>query len=176
MADSDDEKSSLPNFLELAMQRIPARALNTPLNAARLSPTGSTTPALAAGLRILTAMTEQDGRSVISKDDFSIIQQTIKIALTSPRVIPYKGRTMGIDEVLYGRAGLLCGVLCLRAYVYDKATVSALLPTFEAVPKLVDVIVESGIQGANAYKDEYGDEDAFPLMWTWKEGKVGLGA
>lgn len=145
------------------------------MHAAMLSPVGSSSCLTAVVLRIL-AVTEGDANGTVSKDDITCLEKAVGLALASPRMVSHRGKTMGCDEVLYGRAGLLWALVNLRAHMFDQATTDALVPIFESVPKLVDVLINSGRQGSEVYIKEYGEQTALPLMWEWMEGRFGLGA
>lgn len=143
-----------------------------------MSPIGS--PLGPVVLRILAACEGHgkaaDGSLSISRDDITALNEAVQRSLQHGHVIPYRDRDMGGDEVLYGRAGLLWAILNIRNHVFDQDTRAALRPIFEAVPKLVDAIVEAGKQGARDFVKRYGAKDAFPLMWPWMDEYCGLGA
>lgn len=80
-----------------------------------------------------------------------------------------RGRNIGGDEVLYGRAGLLWAILNLREHVFDEKTREALQPVFKAVPELVDAIINAGKKTAHEFAKAVGTEQALPLMWMWME-------
>lgn len=137
---------------------------------------GSSSSLTAAVLRILAATTAaEDARGSISKDDISSLEKAVGLALANPPLINYRGQNIGVDEVLYGRAGLLWAILNLRTRGFDTETRNALLSIFETVPKLIDVIVDAGRQGSRDYIKKYGEKNALPLMWIWMEGRYGLG-
>ncbi|KAK9482880.1 hypothetical protein V1527DRAFT_454615 [Lipomyces starkeyi] len=168
-------ESPLPDFHQLAIQRILPRGPQLPLQPGQLSPIGSSSLA-AVVLRILASSTAGNAASRISEDDISYIHKAVELALGHGRVIHRRGHNMGGDEVLYGRAGLLWAILNIRTQVFDTEIREALLPVFEAVPRLVDVIIEAGRQGARDFAQIHGEQNALPLMWMWLEGYYGLGA
>lgn len=91
-----------------------------------------------------------------------------------------RGDGPGADEVLYGRAGLLWGMLNLRKALEKgdlnetKRTEIERIVNEQAIADVVSRIVETGKAGAQAFAKQYG-EDAFPLIWDW-QGTYYLGA
>ncbi|KAK9490110.1 hypothetical protein V1508DRAFT_425916 [Lipomyces doorenjongii] len=77
---------------------------------------------------------------------------------------PHRGHNTGADEVLYGRAGLLWAILTFLTHVFDAETREALFPVFEAVPKVVDVIIQASRQGSRDFAMKHGEQNVFPLM------------
>ncbi|KAL1968910.1 hypothetical protein VTN77DRAFT_1271 [Rasamsonia byssochlamydoides] len=176
------DEHPLPDFAGLARERIISTPADLRLPPGRMSPIGS--PLGPVVLRILVAC-EGHGKAAddaaggsrsISPDDIRALHDAVQRSLQHGHVIHYRDRDMGGDEVLYGRAGLLWAILNIRNHVFDADTRAALRPIFEAVPKLVDAIVEAGKKGAQDFVKQYGAKDAFPLMWLWMEDYYGLGA
>ncbi|KAL1988189.1 hypothetical protein VTN96DRAFT_719 [Rasamsonia emersonii] len=176
--DEHHDASRLPDFAGLARERIIPTPTDLRIPPGRMSPIGS--PLGPVVLRILAACEGHgkaaDGSLSISRDDITALNEAVQRSLQHGHVIPYRDRDMGGDEVLYGRAGLLWAILNIRNHVFDQDTRAALRPIFEAVPKLVDAIVEAGKQGARDFVKRYGAKDAFPLMWPWMDEYCGLGA
>lgn len=175
----DHQKASLSehgepsiDFGELARERVPARGPDIELLPGRLSPVGSSSPLAAVVMRILTAAS-YGGK--VNADDIEVLRDAVKIALQNGPLVPHGGRMMGGDEVLFGRAGLLWAILNIREHEFDDQTRTSLQPIFDAVPSLIDVIVDAGRKGRDSYVEKHGSEDALPLMWTWMEGHYGLG-
>lgn len=139
----------------------------------RLSPLGSRSPLAATVMRVLAAA--KLGHAV-SDTDVDTLRDAVAIALKHGHVIPQADQNMGGDEFLYGRAGLLWSILNIRVLSLDEKSTEALKPAFESVPHLIKVIIEAGCQGHRDYVQAYGNTDALPLMWTWKESRYGLGA
>lgn len=136
---------------------------------------GSSSPLSAAVLRILAAASSNGSAS---KDDIRCFYDAAALALKNGYVVPHEGNNLGGDEILFGRAGVLWSILIIRTqtHQFDEETQEALKPVYEFIPKLVDVIVEGGRQGAKDYSDKYGDEGMMPLMYMWMEGYYCLGA
>ncbi|KAA8644799.1 hypothetical protein EYZ11_010071 [Aspergillus tanneri] len=156
------------DFARLAKERIPSTGPNIKLVPARLSPAGSSSPTTAAVLRIVSG-------DAVNDSDIAILQDAVDLALQTGHIVPHSGRMMGVDETLFGRAGLLWAILNLREHEYDDHARASLKPIFDAIPKLVDVIVDAGRQGRKDYVEKRGEEDALPLMWMWMEDRYGLG-
>jgi hypothetical protein len=153
-----------PDFQTLATKRINPRALKLELQPGRCSPLGSTS--LGAAVMRMLSHTNTDS-------DILDIREAVNEALHQDRVVSYRGHTMGGDEVLYGRAGLLWAVLNLRNHILDKDIENQ---AFGAVPKLVDAIMDAGKLGAEDYAEQHGESRALPLMWPWFDGYYGVGA
>ncbi|KAI9934172.1 hypothetical protein ASPWEDRAFT_67057 [Aspergillus wentii DTO 134E9] len=168
----ENESIQFPDFQALASQRIFPNGPDLPLIPSRLSPLGSATPLAAVVTRALAA----SPGSALSKDDISCLQQGVEMALYNGHLVAHDGRNMGGDEPLYGRTGLLLSLLNIRAHSYDDETQKALNSIFEAIPKLVDVVIAGGQTGSTEYKNRYGEKDSMPLMWPWMENYYGLGS
>ena len=167
--------SLLPDFAKLAHERIipPAAASDTRLPPpGRMSPIGSSLGPLI--VRVLAAC--EDAKQPISQDDISVLNGAVQHSLSHGYVVTSGGSIRGVDEVLYGRAGLLWAVLNIRSYTFDKTLQTKLKPIFDAVPRLVDDIINAGRRGARDFVEMNGEEDAFPLMWPYKDERYSLGA
>ena len=82
----------------------------------------------------------------------------------------HQGTTLGSDEALYGRVGLLWAILNFRQYSVDVEEVQGELESLlEAVPRLLDLIMDTGRWGAHEYARQNGTLDALPLMWPWHD-------
>ncbi|KAH1545210.1 hypothetical protein KXX57_004815 [Aspergillus fumigatus] len=170
---TEEGETCSPDYRKLATERIPSHGPKTPLMPGRLSPLGSRSPLAATVMRVLAAA--KLGHAV-SDTDVDTLRDAVAIALKHGHVIPQADQNMGGDEVLYGRAGLLWSILNIRVLSLDEKSTEALKPAFESVPHLIKVIIEAGRQGHRDYVQAYGNTDALPLMWTWKESRYGLGA
>jgi hypothetical protein len=115
------------------------------------------------------------GRTV-SDTDVDDLRDAVAVALKHGHIVSGGNQNMGGDEVLYGRAGLLWSILNMRVLSLDEKSTEGLKPVFESVPQLIKVIVEAGRQGHRDYVEAYGNTDALPLMWPYKENRYGLGA
>lgn len=146
---------------------------NLPLKSGFLSPLGSFSPVTGALMRILAAST--DG-SAISDADITSLEDAVKLAIKNGPMVPQGDKMMGGDELIYGRPGLLWSIFNLRVQHFDENTKKRLQPVFDALPNLVDVIVDAGRQGQKDYTKLHGEKDALPLMWSWKESRFYLGA
>ncbi|OGM42881.1 lanthionine synthetase C family protein [Aspergillus bombycis] len=161
------------DFGKLARERIVSHGPNLPLKPGWLSPLGSLSPVTGALMRILAAAT--DG-SVISDADITCLGDAVRLAIQNGPLVPQGDKMMGGDELIYGRPGLLWSILNLRVQHFDENTRRRLQPVFDALPDLVDVIVDAGRQGQKNYIEMHGEKDALPLMWSWKEARFYLGA
>ncbi|KAM0108793.1 hypothetical protein ACP6JB_005592 [Aspergillus fumigatus] len=170
---TEEGETCSPDYRKLATERIPSHGPKTPLMPGRLSPLGSRSPLAATVMRVLAAA--KLGHAV-SDTDVDTLRDAVAIALKHGHVIPQADQNMGGDEFLYGRAGLLWSILNIRVLSLDEKSTEALKPAFESVPHLIKVIIEAGRQGHRDYVQAYGNTDALPLMWTWKESRYGLGA
>jgi hypothetical protein len=172
-----EDVSPLPDFRELALERLlPATTLHK-LSPSRLSPL--TSPLGDVVLRILAALeapSKTDGVGTILSDDIMALNQAVELSSKHGRFTEHKGHRMGDDEMLYGRTGLLWAILNIRSHALDRSTYSAMQPMFDGVPQLVRVVLEAGREGAKDFVRQHGSENAFPLMWVWMEGYYGLGA
>lgn len=172
---AQDNEATVPDFRTPASERIFPATQDLPVIPSRLSPLGSFSPLSAAVLRILSAASSDEP---ISKNDIHPFYEAVDLALKNGHVVPHDGSNFGGDEILYGRSALLWSILIIRSHShrFDEETRKDLDPLFETVPKLVDVIVEGGKQGANDYSKKHGDKEMMPLMYMWMEGFYCLGS
>lgn len=169
-----EKDSPAPDYRKIANERILPHGPDLPLLPARLSPVGSSCPLSAVVLRVLKAAS--DGDAGVSKDDLRRLHDAVEMALSTPPAVSYSSRVMGTDEVLFGRAGLLWALINIRTRKFDKETSNALSPVLEAIPRLIDVIIDAGRHGSRNYSNQHGTKASLPLMWVWMEGYYGLGA
>lgn len=176
---ADDDIPS-PNYRQHAFQRIPAEFPGTPLIASRLSPAGSFSPLTAVSLRVLAAVAKTNwgpcARVSLPQEDVDCLCDAMSLALKNGPLVPHDGRSMGGDEMLFGRAGLLWNLLNIRVHQFDGKTQEALTPVMAKIPDLVGAIVDAGRQGSKDYIDKHGSQDAHPLMYAWMEGYYCFGA
>ncbi|KAL2001615.1 hypothetical protein VTN02DRAFT_1524 [Thermoascus thermophilus] len=170
---SSKNAAPLQDFRKLARERILPEGPEAYFHPGRLSPLES--PYLAAITLRLTAAcsladeTKGDSGQSISAQDIADLGEAVQLALQHGHIVVHRGRNIGGDEVLYGRAGLLWAILNLRQHVFDEKTAEALEPTFRAVPELVDAIINAGKKTTQAFAEVAGPEQALPLMWMWME-------
>jgi len=109
--------------------------------------------------------------------DNNILQAAIDHALVLERTSTLHGHEMGVDEILYGRTGLLWALLQMdeadvegrvRWNEENLSTKKSLLNILHvAIPKLCRAIIQAGLDGATDFVKQHGSEDAMPLMWSW---------
>jgi hypothetical protein len=168
------------DFRSLGNARIPVHGPKLSLQPGRPSPICS--PSLgAAVLRIMAAEGASRSNSshagnVVSEEDISAVCEAAETSIHQDHVVMRNGHAMGGDEVLYGRAGLLGSLLDLQRHAVDDETKRALQPVFDNIPKLLDAILGSGIEGAEEYAKAHGEADALPLMWPWIDNYYSVGA
>ncbi|KAJ5973765.1 hypothetical protein N7481_010975 [Penicillium waksmanii] len=169
-----------PDYRGFALQRIPSGFPDCPLRPSRLSPAGSFSPIAAATLHILSKVAQanwqSDSKPSLAQEDIDFLFDAANLALQNEHLVPHDDRKMGGDEMLYGRAGLLWVLLNIRTHEFDEGTRKALSPVLDTIPRLVDVIIDAGRQGAKEYIQEHGETDAHPLMYPWMEGRYCFGA
>ncbi|RAH70230.1 lanthionine synthetase C family protein [Aspergillus aculeatinus CBS 121060] len=161
------------DFHQLAIERILPEGPDMPILHERVSPFGSSSALAGPILRILAS---RDLKTRVPGDDTACIQKAMRIALTNGHMVSHGGSLMGSDEVLFGRAGLLWALLNLRLRTYEDETAQALTLVFKEIPRLVDRIIASGIDGREDFISKHGEQYALPLMWHWKEDRYSLGA
>lgn len=161
------------DFHQLAIERILPEGPDVPILHERVSPFGSSSALAGPILRILAS---RDLKTIVPGDDTACIQEAMRIALTNGHMVSHGGSLMGSDEVLFGRAGLLWALLNLRLRTYEDETAQALTLVFKEIPRLVDRIIASGIDGREDFISKHGEQYALPLMWHWKEDRYSLGA
>ncbi|KAJ5672114.1 hypothetical protein N7507_001241 [Penicillium longicatenatum] len=176
----NEESSPQLDYRQLALERIPSEFPGLPLLSSRLSPAGSFSPLTGVTLRAFSELAktdwERESKPSISQQDIACLYDAANLALKNGPLVPHDGRNMGGDEMLYGRAGLLWVLLNMRAHQFNDETQKSLGPVFETIPRLVDVIIDSGRQGSKAYIEKNGAEGAHPLMYAWMEEHYCFGA
>lgn len=111
-------------------------------------------------------------------EHFRIFNQAVERAVLHGSVYTFKGFSLGGDELIFGRAGLLWAVLTLKKHVNRTSEVltAHISTALQSIPKLVDAIFAGGRQGSQDFIKLHGPKDALPLMWQWMEGYYALGA
>lgn len=177
---ADDDENPLPDFRKLARARINPRQLNLDVQPGRPSPVMS--PSLgAAVMRIIVhspsshSILGLDAPKHLEKGDIGALRDIIQTALQQSHAVPFRGHSMGGDEVMTGRTGLLWSISNIQHHVFDKVNRPELNLIFEEMPKLVDAIMDAGRVGAEEYLAKNGEANALPLMWLWFDGNYGLG-
>lgn len=133
------------------------------------SPLGS---AIVYILSVLWRATSSDNPAVdISEDsNWAAAIQTLQNAITTAAT----DNSLGGDEVLYGRAGLLWAMLNLQTWVTAPDVPKQLEQDLAAVvnsktiEQVIARIIEAGKAGAKWYARNYGEEP-WPLMWPWHD-------
>lgn len=161
LVDGGDTGRDFPTELySQANARINPHISTANLRPGRLSPLGSASLG-AVLLRIAIGSSQFEGHRVHHRDVRSL-QSAVEVALE-------QGKSLGGDEPLYGRVGLLWAILNIRRLGFDSDTRTALSPLFESIPPLVEAIVETGILGAQSYTTSHGVDFSLPLMWPWHD-------
>lgn len=168
-------ETNLPDFGNLANERvIPADDVKLP-PPGYMSPVGSSLGPLV--VRVLAAL-EHPGQSVL-QNDINMLNTAVQRSLGHGYVVSSSSEDhiRGVDEVLYGRAGLLWAVVNFRHHcrALDKETKANVKFLFDAIPKLVEAIIDGGIRGARDYVKNYGEKGALSLMWVYKDERYSLG-
>lgn len=111
-------------------------------------------------------------------EDFRIFNQAVERATLHGPVYTFKGFSLGGDELIFGRAGLLWALLTLKKHFTRASEVltTHISTALQSIPKLVDAIMAGGKQGSQNFIKSHGPENALPLMWQWMEGYYALGA
>ena len=167
----------LPDFRTLMKEKINPHSLELKLQAGRPSPLCS--PSLGASVIRILATTYESDSSVLSlniKDDIATLHEAVQVAINQDSVVTRNGHSMGGDEVLYGRAGLLWALANIDRYNVDTETAHALHPVLELKSKLRDAIMGAGKKGVEEYARVHGEMTALPLMWPWLDDYYGFGA
>ncbi|KAL5476793.1 hypothetical protein ACEPAI_2979 [Sanghuangporus weigelae] len=144
------------------------------LRPGHLSPLDS--PVGSAAVYVLSTLdraTSFDSSSVNTTDDkdWAAAIQTLGNAATTAT----EDQSLGGDEVLYGRAGLLWAMLNLQTWVGARGAPSrmekdiAQVVNARTVEQVIERIIEAGKLGARWYGRNYGEEP-LPLMWPWHDG------
>lgn len=123
------------------------------------------------------------------EQDIEVLGGAIEQALTQPVTVEMRGRRMGGDEVLIGRAGLLWMLLEMSKQrfwtlnmgfdpiVDGEGDVKELVDIAnEAIPKLARVIIAAGREGAEQFGKAHGEQGKMALMWPWIDDYVSLGS
>lgn len=174
------EESPLPDFRALATARINLNQLSLDIQPGRLSPVSSAALG-AVVLRIIgctslsVSVSRVESQNNDLKNDMKALLSAIEIATQQSHTVPFRGHSMGGDDIMTGRAGLLWAIANIQQHVFDDGIQQELNPIFEALPKLLDAIMDAGRVGAQEYTAKNGDANAFPLMWLWLDGHYGLG-
>lgn len=157
----------LPRLDDAIKARIDVKSHPLDLPPGRPSPLSS--PSLGACvLRIISGSAhDEDPKYLSSAIDFAIEQ---------PMTVKLHGHDMGSDELLYGRAGLLWAILEIKRCSLKESTEAAMKLVYDAVPRLVDTILDAGRRGAEIHAKANGPENALPLMWPWVDHFHSLGA
>ncbi|KAK9310880.1 Lanthionine synthetase [Lipomyces starkeyi] len=174
--------SSSLRCAKMACERIVPTPTDVNLLPGRMSPIGSSLGPVF--LRIFAVCEDNNlnlGRGLsVSPEDASALNNAVQQSLQHGAFISFKGHSLGGDEVLYGRAGLLWALLTIQKHMFEekteKAVRLALQPALKAIPQLIDNIIAAGRQGSRKFIEKHGPSDAFPLMWPWIEEYYGLGA
>lgn len=176
-----EEDSLQADFQSLAIVRINPHMLALDLKPGRASPFGSATLGsvvmrVVAGIPVFSSIIPGETTDAVGKSDMELLHGAVQVALSQDPVVQHLGHAMGVDEILYGRTGLLWAILDIRKRTLEGSIRSALASVFEAVPKLVNVIIAAGKLGAEEYKKINGQAGALPLMWPWLDQYHSLGA
>jgi hypothetical protein len=167
----------LPDFRTLMKEKINPHSLELKLQAGRPSPLCS--PSLGASVIRILATTYESDSSVLSlniKNDIATLHEAVQIAINQDPIVTRNGHSMGGDEVLYGRAGLLWALANIVGCNVDTETAQALQPVLELKSKLRDAIMDAGKKGVEEYARVHGEMTALPLMWPWLDDYYGFGA
>jgi len=121
----------------------------------------------------------------LKAQDADMLQAAIDQALVLERTSTFRGHEMGVDEVLYGRTGLLWALLQMdeadgegkvRWNEENLSTKKSILNILHvSIPKLCRTIIQAGLDGAADFVKQHGSEDSMPLMWSWIDSFYSLG-
>lgn len=167
----------LPDFRTLMKEKVTPHPLELKLQPGRPSPLCS--PSLGASILHILAATHESDSNVLSpniKGGIAALHEAFEIAIDQDPVITRNGHSMGGDEVLYGRAGLLWALGNIVRHNADVGTRQALRPVLGIWSNLWDVIMAAGKRGSEEYARVHGKTEALPLMWPWLDSYYGLGA
>lgn len=168
---------TLPDFQALAKENIKSLP-GQKIAPGEISPICS--PTLGACVtRILATTGESDFKGLTSKtikDDIEKLNKTFEIAILQGLYINRHGHSLGGDELLYGRVGLLWALGNINRHSHDIGISQRLqlMPGIES--KLWHVIMEAGRKGSEEYARANRKKEALPLMWPWHDEYYGLGA
>ncbi|MCJ1264682.1 LanC-like protein 2 [Lobaria immixta] len=177
---AEEDESPLPDFLMLADARINPHQLDLDVQPGRPSPVMSAALG-AAVMRIIGhspishSIPGVDAQKYLEKNEIETLHNIVQIALKQSHAMDFRGHSMGGDDIMTGRTGVLWAISNIRHHVFDAVTQRELDQISEAVPKLVDAIMDAGRVGAGEYIAKNGDANALPLMWLWFDGCYGLG-
>ncbi|KAI5122000.1 hypothetical protein M0805_001832 [Coniferiporia weirii] len=126
----------------------------------------------------LVSSGEHSSENRTAGDHWTAATKTLQIAVQ----VAVEDDSLGGDEVLYGRAGLLWAMLNLRSWLEVDGLASERKDDLtrivgsqvSVIEELVDEIMEAGDSGAQLY-ERSGADTGLPLMWQW-HGKYYLGA
>ncbi|KAF9647621.1 hypothetical protein BDM02DRAFT_2534148 [Thelephora ganbajun] len=178
--------------LEAAAQQACARmvrsvSLKPPKDASRVS-FMETHVGCAAVLIVQHLTRPEGGKPLLDCHSYQrcvlILRSAVKLALYRPvqasnvPLMPYDG-----CEVLYGRAGLLYGLLFLRSNITAEIDLDGplsgdikALTSFDTLRKVVDDVIDRGTMGAEVTRPPGVTPSMWPpLMWSWHH-KLYLGA
>jgi hypothetical protein len=167
----------LPDFRALMKQHVNPHPLELKLQPGRPSPLCS--PSLGASVIHILANAYGPDSGVLGpniKDDIKTLHEAVQIAINQDSVVIRNGHSMGGDEVLYGRAGLLWALANIDRENVDMETSQALQPVIELKSKLRDAIIDAAKRGLEEYVKAHGEITALALMWPWLDNYFGLGA
>jgi hypothetical protein len=111
-------------------------------------------------------------------EDFRILNQAVGRATLHGPTYTFKGFSLGGDELIFGRAGLLWALLTLKKHMTRASELLTphISTALQCIPEIVDAIIAGGKQGSQNFVKSHGPKDALPLMWQWMEGYYALGA
>ena len=169
-----------PDYRALANARINTHPMTLKLQPGRPSPLTSASVG-AAVMRILAGSqppraSAEIAQTHVDREDIAALERAVKSAIGQGLTVDRHDRAMGVDEVLYGRAGLLWALLNLGERTYDSKTKKALEESFADLKQLSLVMINMGRLGAESFQEEHPNGDAMPLMWPWINQYFGLGA
>ncbi len=173
---SGEFEPPLPDFWTLVKAKISPHPLELRLQPGRPSPLCS--PSLGASvIRILVATHKSDPSipTLNIKDDVAALDEAVQTAIHQEPVVTRNGHSMGGDEALYGRAGLLWALANLHKHNASVEIAQALQPVLELKSKLRDAVVDAGRRGSKEHARVHGETEAMPLMWPWLDDFYGLG-
>ncbi|TDL19620.1 hypothetical protein BD410DRAFT_830241 [Rickenella mellea] len=133
------------------------------------------TPVGPALVEVFTDLVYPPGSAAVWKTSLTTVKNSIRVA-------SHDFHTGG-DEVLYGRAGMLWGMLNLVRWADrnskepDQVRRLELASIVDAhtLSKVIGRIIDIGKAGSTAFIRKEGSEESLPLMWEW-HGKYYLGA
>ena len=108
------------------------------------------------------------------EEGYSSLQNAIQVAMQQNETFEYNGHSMGVDEILNGRVGLLWSLIRIHGEVHVSDKISKLLE--ESIPKITNAILTAGKDGAQKFLQREGQKDSMPLMWPWIDYHYSLGA